>query len=204
MILFVVLLTLHLMLLSISTLILHYQKIKLAGTSVVYPLIVQILALTSSLLIYSVRRNYIIINFTAAFYGLGYIDLTGFVVVGLPSDMTVFPQEYKLNCSKMGHFAYNGLTMKIASTLLLGYIDCNDNNQECGDVLDSTFHRVRFSVNVTWDGMTVSSSLNSRSTTGDQTYECSLTAQVSAYDTTRTLTIKGNELIVHVHVHMLP
>ena len=118
--------------------------------------------------------------------------------------MTVFPQQYKLNCSKMGHFAYDGLTMKIASTLLDENNNCNDNNQNCGDVLDSTFYRTRFSVNVTWDGMTVSSSLNSRSTTGDQTYECFLNAQANQYDKTRTLTIKGNELIVHVHVHMLP
>ena len=94
--------------------------------------------------------------------------------------------------------------MTIDSTLLDTNFNCNDYHQNCGDVIDSTYYRVRFSVNVTWDGMTVSSSLNSRSTTGDQTYECFLDTKISGYDTTRTLTIKGNELIVHVHVHMLP
>ena len=110
--------------------------------------------------------------------------------------MTVYPQEYKLNCIKIGHPFY-GISMSIGSTALASYITCNDNSNTnpctAGTVLVSSTYTVRYTVDITWDGMTVSSGSISQSTTGDQMYQC--VVQVSDQPTrTRSVTIKGNEL----------
>ena len=108
--------------------------------------------------------------------------------------MTVYPQEYKLNCTKIGHFGY-GISMSIGSTALANYTNCNDgiSNFPCpGTVLVSSTNTVRYTVDITWDGMTVSSGSVSQSTTGDQMYQCVLDNINDGADRTRTLAIKGN------------
>ena len=108
--------------------------------------------------------------------------------------MTVYPQEYKLNCTKIGHIIY-GISMSIGSTALANYTNCNDNintNPCTGTELVDSTNTVRYRVNITWDGMTVSSGSISQSTTGDQMYQCVLDNPSGGTDRTRTLTIKGN------------
>ena len=106
--------------------------------------------------------------------------------------MTVYPQEYKLNCIKIGYWEY-GISMSIGSTALASYTNCNDNYNNCpGTVLVSSTHTVRYTVNITWDGMNVSSGLISQSTTGDQMYQC--VVQVPDQPTRiRNATIKGSK-----------
>ena len=106
--------------------------------------------------------------------------------------MTVYPQEYKLNCVKIGHIGY-GISISINSTALATYTNCNDNSNTnpCpGTVLVSSTNTIRYTVNITWDGMTVSSGSISQSTTGDQMYQC--VVQVPDQPTrTQSVTIKG-------------
>ena len=110
--------------------------------------------------------------------------------------MTVYPQEYKLNCTKIGHYGY-GISVNIGSTALASYTSCDDryNTDNCpGTVLvSSTTYTVRYTVTITWDGMTVSSGSMSQSTTGDQMYQCRVADHpgVNAIRL-RNVTIKGN------------
>uniref|UniRef100_A0A1X7VGR8 Fibronectin type-III domain-containing protein n=1 Tax=Amphimedon queenslandica TaxID=400682 RepID=A0A1X7VGR8_AMPQE len=102
-----------------------------------------------------------------------FAEIESFTVADLPSDMTVYPQEYKLNCTKIGYYRYDGISMSIGSTALASYTNCNDQISNCpGTVLVSFSNTVRYTVTVTWDGMTVSSGSMSQSTTGDQMYQC--------------------------------
>ena len=108
--------------------------------------------------------------------------------------MTVYPQEYKLKCTKIGHNVY-GISMIIGNTALADYTGCSDGNSNSpcpGTVLVNSTNTIRYTVNITWDGMTVSSGSISQSTTGDQMYQCLLDNH-SGTDRTRTLTIKGND-----------
>ena len=112
--------------------------------------------------------------------------------------MTVYPQEYKLNCTKIGHIIY-GISMSIGSTALANYTSCNDddsNTNPCtaGTELVSSTNTIRYTVDITWDGMTVSSGSISQSTTGDQMYQCVLDNPGGGDDRTRNVTIKGNKL----------
>uniref|UniRef100_A0A1X7SHV2 Fibronectin type-III domain-containing protein n=1 Tax=Amphimedon queenslandica TaxID=400682 RepID=A0A1X7SHV2_AMPQE len=106
--------------------------------------------------------------------------------------MTVYPQEYKLNCIKIGFDRYDGISMSIGSTALASYTNCDDRTNTCpGTVLvSSNPNTVRYTVNITWDGMNVSSGSISQSTTGDQMYQCLLDNPSGGDDRTRTLTIK--------------
>ena len=108
--------------------------------------------------------------------------------------MTVYPQKYKLNCTKIGHYSY-GISMSIGSTALASYTNCNDdsNTNPCTagtELVDST-NTIRYTVTITWDGMNVSSGSISQSPIGDQMYQCVLD-NPSGADRARTLTIKGN------------
>uniref|UniRef100_A0A1X7T2T4 Uncharacterized protein n=1 Tax=Amphimedon queenslandica TaxID=400682 RepID=A0A1X7T2T4_AMPQE len=119
-----------------------------------------------------------------------YSEIESFTVADLPSDMTVYPQEYKLNCTKIGYYRYDGISMSIGSTALASYANCDDRNTNCpGTVLVSSTYTIRYTVDITWDGMNVSSGSISQSTTGDQMYQCVLDNPNGA-DRTRTLTIK--------------
>ena len=109
--------------------------------------------------------------------------------------MTVYPQEYKLNCTKIGHHEYD-ISMSIDSTALANYTNCDDDTNLCpGTVLDSSTNTIRYTVTITWDGMTVSNGSISQSTTGDQMYQC--VVQVNDQPTRiRNVTIKGNRLYI--------
>ena len=90
--------------------------------------------------------------------------------------------------------------MNIGNTALTNYTRCNDNNSNppCpGTVLVSSSNTVRYTVDVTWDGMTVSSGSISQSTTGDQVYQCVLDNPSGGDDRIRTLTIKGNDQLYY-------
>ena len=109
--------------------------------------------------------------------------------------MTVYPQEYKLNCTKIGYYRY-GISVNIGSTALANYTSCDDRNNPCpGIVLVSSTNTVRYTVNITWDGMAVSNGSISQSTTGDQMYQC--VVQILDQPTRiRSLIIKGNKIII--------
>uniref|UniRef100_A0A1X7T573 Fibronectin type-III domain-containing protein n=1 Tax=Amphimedon queenslandica TaxID=400682 RepID=A0A1X7T573_AMPQE len=99
-------------------------------------------------------------------------EIESFTVADLPSDMTVYPQEYKLNCTKIGFFSY-AISMSIGNTALASYTNCDDRNSNCpGTVLVSFSNTIRYTVSITWDGMNISSGSISQSTTGDQMYQC--------------------------------
>uniref|UniRef100_A0A1X7SM66 Uncharacterized protein n=1 Tax=Amphimedon queenslandica TaxID=400682 RepID=A0A1X7SM66_AMPQE len=117
-----------------------------------------------------------------------YAQIASFTVAALPSDMTVYPQEYKLNCIKIGFNQY-GISMSIGDTALASYTNCDDDsNNPCpGTVLDGDTNTIRYTVDITWDGVTVSSGSISQSTTGDQMYQCVLDNPSAR---TRTFTIK--------------
>uniref|UniRef100_A0A1X7TCU1 Fibronectin type-III domain-containing protein n=1 Tax=Amphimedon queenslandica TaxID=400682 RepID=A0A1X7TCU1_AMPQE len=121
-----------------------------------------------------------------------FVEIESFTVADLPSDMTVYPQEYKLNCTKIGFYLYNGISMNISSTALASYTSCDDRSNTCpGTVLVSFSNTVRYTVNITWDGMTVSSGSISQSTTGDQMYQCRLADHPDGYHIRiRNVTIK--------------
>uniref|UniRef100_A0A1X7VVA4 Fibronectin type-III domain-containing protein n=1 Tax=Amphimedon queenslandica TaxID=400682 RepID=A0A1X7VVA4_AMPQE len=110
----------------------------------------------------------------------------------LPSDMTVYPQKYKLNCVKIGYQLYDGISMSIDNTVLVNYTNCDDRTNTCpGTVLvSSNPNTVRYTVDITWNGMNVSSGLISQSTTGDQMYQCVLDNPSAGADRTRILTVK--------------
>ena len=107
--------------------------------------------------------------------------------------MTVYPQEYKLNCTKIGFFQYD-ISMSTGNTVLASYTNCDDrvSNYPCfGTVMASSTNTISYTVDITWDGMTVSSGSISQSTTGDQMYQCVLDNPSDGADRSRTLTIKG-------------
>ena len=83
--------------------------------------------------------------------------------------------------------------MSIGGTALASYTSCDDNNNNdpCpGTELVDSSNTVRYTVDITWDGMTVSSGSMSQSTTGDQVYQC--VVQVPNQPTrTRSVTVKG-------------
>uniref|UniRef100_A0A1X7UUN9 Fibronectin type-III domain-containing protein n=1 Tax=Amphimedon queenslandica TaxID=400682 RepID=A0A1X7UUN9_AMPQE len=120
-----------------------------------------------------------------------FAEIESFTITDLPSDMTVYPQEYKLNCTKIGYYQY-GISMSIGSTALASYTNCDDRSSTCpGTELVSSSYTVRYTVDITWDGMNVSSGSISQSTTGDQMYQCRLADHPDGYHIRiRNVTIK--------------
>ena len=107
--------------------------------------------------------------------------------------MTVYPQKYKLNCVKIGFPRYD-TNISIGSTALADYTSCDDDdsNSPCpGTELVSSSNTERYTINITWDGMNVSSGSISQSTTGDHMYQCVVQAP-NQPTRTRDVTIKGN------------
>ena len=111
--------------------------------------------------------------------------------------MTVYPQEYKLNCTKIGFHQYD-ISMSIGNTALASYTNCDDNSNTnpctAGTVLVSSTNTIRYTVDITWDGMNVSNGSISQSTTGDQMYQCKVVDNHSQGNVNRirNVTIKGN------------
>uniref|UniRef100_A0A1X7T1A2 Fibronectin type-III domain-containing protein n=1 Tax=Amphimedon queenslandica TaxID=400682 RepID=A0A1X7T1A2_AMPQE len=118
-----------------------------------------------------------------------FAQIESFTVADLPSDMTVYPQEYKLNCTKIGYHTYD-IRMSIGSATLANYTNCDNRYSNChGTVLVSITNTVRYSVDITWDGMTVKNGSISQSTTGDQMYQC-VVAVTNQPTRIRNVTIK--------------
>uniref|UniRef100_A0A1X7T412 Fibronectin type-III domain-containing protein n=1 Tax=Amphimedon queenslandica TaxID=400682 RepID=A0A1X7T412_AMPQE len=100
-----------------------------------------------------------------------FAQIESFTVADLPSDMTVYPQEYKINCVKIG-FVHYDVSISIGSTLLANYTNCGAGSGNCpGTVLVSHSNTVRYTVNITWDRMTVSGGSDFNAY-GDQIYQC--------------------------------
>ena len=95
--------------------------------------------------------------------------------VDLPTDMTVYPQEYTLHCVKTGYHRYN-LKVNIGNTALASYTGCDDTgmNSLCTDskLLHSSNHTIEHTITVSWDGQTITSESFSQPFTGDQDYQC--------------------------------
>ena len=93
----------------------------------------------------------------------------------LPNDMTVYPQEFKLNCVKIGYPEYDIMVI-IGNTAVANLTGCNDDYSPCPQsvLLDGTYliDRVRYTITITWDGDTFSNGSFSQSITGDQEYQC--------------------------------
>uniref|UniRef100_A0A1X7TRN0 Fibronectin type-III domain-containing protein n=2 Tax=Amphimedon queenslandica TaxID=400682 RepID=A0A1X7TRN0_AMPQE len=120
-----------------------------------------------------------------------FAQIDSFAVADLPFDMTVYPQEYKLDCTKIGfEFSYD-IRIGIDNTALASYTGCIDDSDTCpGTVIDSSIYKIRYTVSITWDGMTVSSGSVSQSTTGDQMYQC-VVAVTNQPTRIRNMTIKA-------------
>ena len=113
--------------------------------------------------------------------------------------MTVYPQKYKLDCTKIGYPNY-AISMKLGNTALAHYVNCTDanNNSPCpGTVINHANHTMRYTFNITWDGITASIGSSNQSAIGDHTYQCFLYNPRGA-DRTRTITVKGN--VEHLHL----
>ena len=111
--------------------------------------------------------------------------------------MTVYPQEYKLDCTKIG-FPHYDFRMSIGSTALADHTNCLDPNNNCGGTVlnGAVENTVRYTFDITWDGMTVSSGSTSQSTIGDQMYQCRIVDHPDGNEIRiRSVTIKGNVII---------
>ena len=86
------------------------------------------------------------------------------------------------------------MSMSIGNTTLANYTGCHDQNSNSpcpGTVIVSNTNTIRYTVNITWDGMTVSSGSNNQSITGDQMYQCIVNNPSDDDDRIRTVTIKS-------------
>ena len=114
--------------------------------------------------------------------------------------MTVYPQKYTLDCTKIGNPNYDAITMKLGNTALAHYENCADENKNSpcpGTVINSDTNTVRYTLNFTWDGITASIGSSNQSRLGDHTYQCFLD-NPRGNNRTRTITIKGN--VDHLHL----
>ena len=104
-----------------------------------------------------------------------FAQIASFTKSDLPTDMTVYPQEYTLHCVKTGYPRYN-FKVNIGDTALASYTGCDDTgmNSLCTDskLLHSSNHTVEHTITVSWDGQTITSGSFSQPFTGDQDYQC--------------------------------
>ena len=159
---FNVLLSLHLMLLSVFILVKYCQKLEKDFTSVVYQLIV-LLPLTLSLLIYLVRKY---TGLMIDIFIVGYVQISSFYV-DLPTDMTVYPQEYTLHCVKIGHIPYD-FEMRLGGSTVTSSTNCPSSYN--GSLLQDYSNTYDHTVTISWDGQTITSGSSfNQSNSGDQT-----------------------------------
>ena len=87
--------------------------------------------------------------------------------------MTVYPQEYTLNCVRTGHVSYF-FQLNLGNTVLIYETECTNTLSSCsGDkLLQGVSNAIEHSFNFSWDGMTISNESYSQSFTGDQHYQC--------------------------------
>ena len=122
---------------------------------------------------------------------IGSIEISSFTFE-LVTDMTVFPQQFTLNCVKIGteHFTYSlylyNETLEITSAVNCGSMmtTCTTGKRTLQDMNDYAYLH---SVNLTWDTVAVSSSSLSN---GDHEYQCEII--IGEISSLQTVTIKGN------------
>ena len=88
--------------------------------------------------------------------------------------------------------------MSIGSTTLASYTDCRDFSNNCPstDLSGSVENTLRYTVNITWDGMTLNSGSISQPTTGDHMYQCRIADHPDGNEIRiRNVTVKGNVII---------
>ena len=88
--------------------------------------------------------------------------------------MTVYPQEYTLNCVKKGYSPYI-IELNNGHTSLINETGCTNTPSSCSgdrEVLQGFSNTIRNSFTFSWDGMTISNESYSQSFTGDQHYQC--------------------------------
>ena len=93
----------------------------------------------------------------------------------LSKDMTVYPQEFKLNCVKIGYPEYDIMVI-IGNTVVANLTGCDDDYSPCPQsvLLDGQYliERVRYTFNIMWHKETVSKESFSQSIIGDLHYQC--------------------------------
>ena len=191
---FVVMLSLHqLVSVCILTEILHFLMM-MVGTSVVYPLIVQILTLTSSLLMYSVSVLIVLVH--TVIYCIGWAQIED-ITVDLPPDITVLPQNFTLLAIKIGYRFQSYLNAanwyyesdSTSTELCSGYrylYNCSIGN---GMAVDKGNGRYDYTLTVTWNGENITSEVLSQSNNGDHVYRFYLS--FGDVERNRTLTVSG-------------
>ena len=189
-ILFVAMLCLCLMHPSVFSLMEAFHQLMMAGTSVVSPLIVQMLTLASFLLIYIVS---ILILHSHLLLGWAQIED---ISVDLPSDITVLPQNYTLHAVKNGYtdheqHNYAAEWYYESSTILC---DGYKNYYQCSIGVGAKTHqgggKYNYAVTIAWNGKTITSGqLNPSSNNGDQKYRFHF--HISNAERNRTITVRG-------------
>ena len=125
---------------------------------------------------------------------IGSIEISSFTFE-LVTDMTVFPQQFTLNCVKIGteHFTYS-LYFKYETIIIANAINCYErtnctigNRTTLQDMNNSAYlHSVSF----IWDTVAVSTSSFNKLSTDDHDYQCEIIFGVRS--NLKTVTIKGN------------
>ena len=108
--------------------------------------------------------------------------------------MTVFPQQFTLNCVKIGTENFNySLYFKHGTTVIANAIDCYEGtnctigHRTLQDVNDNAFVH---SVSLTWDTAAVSSSSFNKLFNGDHEYQCEIIFGINS--NLQTVKVKGN------------
>ena len=122
-----------------------------------------------------------------------FVQISSFTV-DYPVNMTIYPQEYNLNCVKIGYHYVYSFTINISNNTLASYTGCQT-SPPCPNsvLLHSSNNTVRHTISLSWDGMTVSSESYNQSFIGDQNYQCVLGVEDQP-TRIRNLTIQGNQL----------
>ena len=165
----------------------NFQHLMINYTSVVYPLAVPVLPI-SSLLIYSV--NYLIIVLVHTVTCLGYVEIAEFRFE-LLTHMTVVPQQYTLHCVSTGAGIYN-ITLYYNNDQHIIYNgDCENVNciKQLLHYSNGTYDNT---VTITWDTETISSGSFNQSVNGDQVYRCNVTLTTIR---NRYLTVRSMKLL---------
>ena len=104
---------------------------------------------------------------------VGYVQISSFYV-DLPTDMTVYPQEYTLHCVKIGHIPYN-FEMRLGGSTVTSSTNCPSSCS--GSLLQDYSNTYDHTVTISWDGQTITSGSSfNQSNSGDQTFQCNMWA----------------------------
>lgn len=116
---------------------------------------------------------------------VGFAQIASFTV---EADMTVYPQEFELNCLKVGHTPHS-FNMILGNKVLA---KCGTNPSCPGGMFSN--YTVKHVVNLIWNGVTISNpNIGHLSVTGDQHYQCTVSVPDQP-PRIRNVTIRGNQL----------